>query len=881
MTTLDLQVAGVTNWAVGGDFYYIQGGQGQTLMQPLGWTTEYNRRNLGLRFHVPASVDPNATFNVAQLNIRTNNGTNAAISFAVMVGDGADFENTNDVDTGHPGRRYFSTLNTGTPVTLPNVASASTFYTVNLTVADVAAAISGNPNHNATGTYIVIIGYPALAGGQVGYQFISPDHPTQSLAPSLHLEFVSTAMTVKNDNSISNLGGAKLDGKAPECWGRWHGDDPEIQSKEALVPFSTGGSGDLPPTNILGVGLANPNGTSWALWANGGLQPDGSRVRIAYDPGIAWHKDRPIGHHSIFHEAYDNNSAFTGWNTSYWRSADGPLSTASLRFTVRHSGLPSNGFPEPVVIRAWNQGAAAWEIRLRGWTIDNQSHKPIMRKFTGGYAETGYAANRWLYAEAWRIEMQISEEAETYHLHARCYWQNSTVPTNVFNLACPDPTFDFVEFGTERSPLTGLVNVYVDDVDLWDDYYLNGYWRDERNKGTIEPVGVWETFEWDGAQFHEIDLDSQVQTESPLALDPAFTFDPLGDYEGERWNYNGPLGTTADPLQYQYVVTESYGWGSTKHHMTLYVPIGQPPDGGWPVYTWLHGGFFVSGSRGQIPNGLVVALIQSGWAVASLDIILSDIQPLINNAAGVSPQTYPAWNPYDDTARHPTQILDYKMAVNHLQKPFVKNLYLLSGLVVAGGHSAGSYPAMMAMATKDVTDDGNGLSYRVQDHTAYGYPVIEDPEIAGVYVTSGPADFDSMIDFDFTRRAGLTHFSTGRYTMQNTVALYFGHAFTSYPTAAQIYGSSVPNIIENIAPIENLKPFCYAGGRSDHLVPSDDHYQRYGWDQSKLVEDAYTARGVGNLFEVRRTAEAQHYQMPYRRDDQHLIQFLENIRVNQ
>ena len=881
MTTLDLKVAtGATNWSVAGDYYYIQGGQGQTLMQPLGWTTEYNRRNLGLRFHVPSSVDPNATFSVADLQIRTNNGTNAAISFAVMVGDAADFENTNDVDTGHPGRRYFSTLNTGTPVTLPNVASASTIYTVNLTVADVAAAIAGNPNHNTAGTYIVIIGYPALAGGQVGYQFISPDHGTSAWTPTLHLEFVSSAMTVKNDNSISNLGGAKLDGKAPECFGRWHGDDPELQTKEAVFPMSTTGSGDLPPTSIYGVGLANPNGTAWALWGAGGLQPDASRIRLNYDPAIASHKSRPLNHYALWHEAYDNNSAFSRWDTSYWRSVDGPLSTASLRWTSRWTSLPSSGFPEPVVIRAYNQGSLVWEVRLRGWTIQNDSHQLIMRQFVGGTTTTGYTGNRWLYGSARRIEMQVSNEASP-QLQFRAYWGSNTTPENTLSLACPDVTFDMVEFGTERSPFTSLVNVYIDDLDLWDDYYLNGYWRDERNKGTIEPYGEWEMFEWDSAQFQQIDLDSRVGTESPLALEAGFTFDPLGDYEGEQWNYNGPLGTTADPLQYQYVTVEDYGWGSPKHNMTLYIPIGPPPDGGWPVFMYLHGGFFVSGNRGQMPNGLAVELIKHGWAVATIDIVLSDITPLVNNTAGVSPQTYPAWNPYQDTARHPTQILDYKMAVAHLQATFTKNLHLLSGLVVAGGHSAGGYPATMAMVTKDVTDDGNGLSYRVQDHTSYGYPVIEDPEIAGVYVWSPPMDFDVMDEFDFTRRSGMLQGNSGRYTMGNTIALYWGYGFTQNPTQAQLDGASIPNLVENVVPIDNLKPMVYAGGRSDHLVPSDSHYQKYGWDQASLVEDAYTARGVGNLFEARRHAEVQHYQTPYRRDAVHLVQFLENIRVNQ
>ena len=295
---------------------------------------------------------------------------------------------------------------------------------------------------------------------------------------------------------------------------------------------------------------------------------------------------------------------------------------------------------------------------------------------------------------------------------------------------------------------------------------------------------------------------------------------------------------------------------------------------------YLHGGFFVSGGRYQMPIGLATWLTTNGWAVASLDIRLSSTDPLVNKIAGTSPQSYPAWNAYDNTARHPTQILDYKQAVEFMQRDAQKTTYDLSGLVVVGGHSAGGYPAMMAMVTKDVTDDGQGLSYRLQDHNLdYGFPVVDDPEIAGVYVWSPPADFEVMMDFDFTRRLNWPHFNTGNYTMGTTVQLYWGMNFGVQPTQAQLDGSSVPLLIGSV-PIENLKPMVYAGGMTDHLVPSAEIYQKDGWDQSKLIEDAYAARGVSNLFEVKRHAEVQHYQTPYRRDDVHLLQFLESVRVN-
>lgn len=861
-----------------GDGFWLTTG---TTLQPLQWSTLTNRRSIGLIFHIPSAFDANSIVSLAQLNFRANTASSInPFEATVIVGDSPNFSNTTNVETGVPNYRLSSVLNTGTPTQLAGPFAASTNYTFPLTAADVKAAVQGNSNHATSGTNVAIVIVPkTLSGSQVAGQWISSRHGTTAWWPTLHLEYTSTALVAKNPNDFSKSFGFAHFGPKPECWGRWHGDDPELQTKEAVFPMSTTGSGDLPPTEIAGFGLINPNGTAWALWGAGGLQPTGSRVRLAWDPDIASHKPRPRITYSIWHEAYDNSSAFTRWDTSYWRSVDGPLSTASMRWTKRWTNLPSNSFPEANVIKAYKEGVVVWEVRLRSFTFDNNSHMVTLRQFVDGSTSTGWSTNRWLYGIPRRMEMQVSNEASP-ELQFRAYY--STVegtPENSLSLACSDVTFDMVEFGTERSPFSGLVNVYLNDVDLWDDYYLNGYWHDETKKGTIPHYREWEIFEWDGSDFHQVDFDGRVQTETPLTLEPGFTFDGLSDYEGERWHYDGITGTTSDGLSYNYFA-ENY-LGTAKTGVDLYLPKGTPPDTGWPLYIWLHGGFFVSGGRSQMPKGLAVELTQAGWAVASIDVRLSDITPLINNTAGTSPQTYPTWDPNDDTARHPTQILDVKAAVEYFQRSAQKTTYNLSGLVVVGGHSAGGYPTTMAMITKDVANDGNGLSYRLQDHNGtYGFPIVDDPEIAGCYVWSPPMDLGVMSDFDFTKRSGLVQGNSGRYTMENTIAFYYGHGMTSYPTQAQVDGGSVPYLIENIVPIGNLKPMVYAGGRSDHLVPSDAHYQKYGWDQAKLVEDAYAFRGVGNLFETIRHAEVQHYQTPYRRNMIHLLQFLESVRFN-
>lgn len=880
MSTLDITPA---QDIVQGDGYWSEG---ITLLLPMGWSTPTNRRSIGMIFHIPSGFDANSTINSLSLRLRSNNASGiSTFDTYIFIGDSPNFANTNDPDTGNPNYRLNSTATPpGTGITGQNgIVGAGSYLYLDLHNSDLISAIQANPNHSVSGTNLAIGVYPfyTAGGAQQHAQFLSSEHSTTpDYRPTLQIEYTSTALVAQDSSDFSKSFGFARIGPEPECWGRWHGDDPELQTKEALFPMSTTGSGDLPPTSIAGTGLANPNGTAWALWGVGGLQPDASRVRLNYDPGIASHKPRPLNHHSIWHEAYDNNSAFSRWNTSYWRSEDGPLSTASMRWTKRWTGLPSNGFPEATVIKAYYQGAVVWEVRLRGFTFDNNSHMVTLRQFVGGTTSTGWSANRWLYGTPRRCEMQVSNEASP-ELQFRAYWDDTEgTPENVLSLACSDVTFDMVEFGTERSPFTGLVNVYLDDVDLWDDYYLNGYWRDESNHGTIEHYREWEVYEWDGTDFNQVDVEGRVDIESPLALEAGFTFDGLGDYEGERWLYDGATGTNVDDLAYDFFA-ENY-LGSAKTGVDLYVPKGTPPDGGWPLYIWLHGGFFVSGGRYQMPNGLAVELTRYGWAVASIDIRLSDITPLVNNTAGTSPQSYPAWNPNQDTARHPTQILDVKAAVEYFQRDAQKTTYGLSGMVVVGGHSAGGYPATMAMITKDVTDNGNGLSYRLQDHNGtYGFPIVDDPEIAGCYVWSPPMDFDVMDEFDFTRRAGLIQGNSGRYTMGNTIAFYFGHGFATNPSQADLDGSSIPLLAENVVPIGNLKPMVYAGGRSDHLVPSDSHYQKYGWDQAKLIEDAYISRGLGNIFESKRHAEVQHYQTPYRRDAVHLIQFLKKIENNE
>lgn len=663
---------------------------------------------------------------------------------------------------------------------------------------------------------------------------------------------------------------------SPEMFGRWHGDQPELLPKEAVVPKQTGGSGDLPITSL--ESAQNPNGQAWAIWANGGPQPTTTKGRLSAalrDTIPTGGNGRPNDNYSLMMEQYTSSKGYFVYDTSHWRSKSGSLKTASGRWTQRFAALPTAGDYPSQGICAYLNGERVWAVEYYPWEITlTQSNKVRVAQ----WADDPTTASAWSaarYTTFWcRWEFQVSNDVSGEELKFRL-WRDTNLtdtPDEEIPLACSNVEFDELWFGA-NAVNSNNAHVYYNDIEFWDDYYCGGLWRDETKKGELYSFKDWTEYEYDGADWNPIDFYGEVTQVEPLVIDTNYDFDPLRDYDSDRWVYDGD--TTADPLIWTKHDAQNYGFGG-KHIMDIYVPTTPVPPGGRKTFVYLHGGFFVTGTEDQIPQGIITELILKEYVVVSLQVILSDFTHITNFVMSQPGQTYPAWNANGNTARHPTQILDYKMAVAWLQELTQKQTYGLTGEVITGGHSAGGYPALMAMLSKDITelDDGANQSYRVQDYNGlYGYPVIDDPDILGCYVWSAPTDLQKLIDNDVTD-PDYPYLGTGQYTAETTAQIYWGMNLNVFPTALQLEKASCSNMTA-IQSLGNLKPIAYSGGSTDNLVPAIDNVGNEG--QSTTLKAAYSARGLSSIYYELLQSECQHYQSPYRFDPQHLEAFLNSL----
>ena len=759
---------------------------------------------------------------------------------------------------------------------------------------DLRSAFASNPNwdtgtgdaYNEGAIHLPIVYKMSVAGetgAADGGYFIDIMNYDGSVPVELRISYEADLdLTYNTGKSISSGSAPKTMGLYPHAIARWHGDAPELTSGSPCVPMITAGSGDLPPTNL--IGTANPQGTDWFSWQNlpapFNLHPADVCVRLSSTVPPAGGNGRPRNNYSIWCENYSGKNGFFSYKDPVWRtSRTNALGTYSGRFQMKSGNLPALNDPNPIAIQALKDGVAVWTAHYRTYSyeivgnITNTHQLHIWNNIDNVWS--GYTATRYL-TDWHQWEFQCSNQAEDGNtLRIRFYNEvnDRSAPNEEWAIPVSDVTADEFVFGLATT-VSPTAHTYYNDIEIFDDYWCGGIWQDESRYGELYSFEDWAEFEYDGTDWKPIDFVGEVTQVSPLVVDTNYDFDPQRDYEGEIWPFDSDT-SGVNPLW--TLTSDNYSnQGSGLHRINIYTPTASPPPGGWPIFVWLHGGFFISGDEWEIPTGLVSELVKRGYAVASIQVVLSTLEPVINRASGSGSQAYPAWNVNGNTARHPTQILDYKLAVAWLQEAAQKSTYNLNGDVIVGGHSAGGYPAMMAMLTKDVTDDGTGLSYRLQDHTVdYGYPNIPDPEIKGCYVWSAPTDFEKLRDYDPTW-PDLPFSNTGQGLMETTIQLYFGLNFGEQPSSAELLGSTT-TYHALYAPIDNLQPIGYSGGETDYLVPAINRLGGEG--QMGDTEVMYGARGRSTYYHTIIQKEVQHYQSVWRRDPQHLEAFLNFVKA--
>ena len=248
------------------------------------------------------------------------------------------------------------------------------------------------------------------------------------------------------------------------------------------------------------------------------------------------------------------------------------------------------------------------------------------------------------------------------------------------------------------------------------------------------------------------------------------------------------LSVTPTHQDVAYTLTE----GTQK--LNLYLPAG---DGPFPVVLNIHGGGFKFGDRSMVSAALGQALLDAGYAIASVDYRLSG------------------------EATFPSAVQDVKAAVRFLRANAAA--YKLNpDKIGAFGFSAGGNLASLLGTTGDVAefDDpalGNeGVSSRVQ----------------AVVDWYGPTDFSQMDAQAKAQGCGTSDQKHG--AADSFESLYLGAAVSESPELAQ-----KANPITYITPDDS--PFLLQKGDQDCTVPVG---------QSQLLADALQAAALDVQFDL-------------------------------
>ena len=228
--------------------------------------------------------------------------------------------------------------------------------------------------------------------------------------------------------------------------------------------------------------------------------------------------------------------------------------------------------------------------------------------------------------------------------------------------------------------------------------------------------------------------------------------------------------------------------------LNLYLPAG---DGPFPVVVNIHGGGFKFGDRSMVSAILGQALLDNGYAIASVDYRLSG------------------------AATFPAAVQDVKAAVRFLRANAAQ-YQLNPDQIVAYGFSAGGNLASMLGTTGDVAefDDpalGNeGVSSRVQ----------------AVVDWFGPTDFGQMDEQAKAQGCGTS--DQTHSTATSFESLYLGATVAEAPELVQ-----QANPISYITPDD--PPFLLQKGDQDCTVPVG---------QSQLLADALQAAGLDVRYDL-------------------------------
>jgi acetyl esterase/lipase len=658
-------------------------------------------------------------------------------------------------------------------------------------------------------------------------------------APQLVIEHESSLTSIPLNTTFeqTSSGRVRLLGRKTSLVAQWRGlrtNNP--YTPRGLIPGVLNGAGDTPLSNMV---AKNPQAVDWTL-------NNGPRIS---EGNMACPSGRSIVLESYLGASVNFEMPLLRWPSPY----EAPLTRYSARFYWRIDAAPFSGmYPVPIFFQNKDNTTQGWSLWLNhGGASDTWSLRAKIRNpDTSDVTSWGANDPRLLPTVRYRYEIQVDETRDP-KVRVRIYRDDgSTNPIIAIQGNPNNVSATHVGFGQVLQHQFDYQN--YGDIEVHADYDLGGEFQDPVVDNTGTPY-VPKNWDW----FEKVDEDNYQVLEdlgSITAIEPNGTGVVLDSYPLDQEDDNREVWIN-NPPPYTFYPNVSYATGS-RRVMDLWVPNGTPPTGGWPVFMWIHGGFFTGGQKSAYPQALRDLLILNGYAFASVEYVLAAIEP-----DGVA---YPAWSPSANTARYPSYLICAKLAGKYLQGTGATVYSLNPSKQVISGHSAGGYIALAAFASRGVTSDGSGRNLTLAGNLAFGGSSIDtDPQWKGCYSFCGPVSMDLARAYDPTHpNWPILGYGGNMYAASRSFMGRNQGGSTATPH------TDIPHIMQQAIDLgQTIPPIAYSWGESDYLVH---------WEHPELLEEACNDLGVD--LDLSYIPNVGHEALAYPENDiDHVLQFVKRV----
>lgn len=468
----------------------------------------------------------------------------------------------------------------------------------------------------------------------------------------------------------------------------------------------------------------------------------------------------------------------------------------SLRFYVRTPDNPATNFSFLSFVDS-SSGSSVTNVSFVRANVSST------QRYTVAGSSTPYVIAN--INKFYRFEVQ-ADPNRTKNLIWRIYNEDDTVPVHGGQESRPSVAWQEMRFGWLIDTVFALD---IGEVELHDDYDLGGQFKSSPKDG-VTPASTSAT----GSPSYGVIIPAKYnynentsETTPKYVTNPEFSASYTYNYASSPANYN--------------------------RRLDLYIPTGTPPEGGWPIVCWAHGGFFVYGTRKDLPTNWRNDLLGRGYAVATIQYVKSADDLVFD---------YDPYGTNDLGGRYPSYIIDFKRACAWLRDTNNSAWQINKNKMIAAGFSAGGYIALAAAMSKNLDDDGYGNKLRIKEAQKLGTTVApwadnytgEDPSFIGCISYAGPVDMDLLNNWDptYPRSVGATRNFAYRWFQGLHAAPDRSVVASNYP-AQSIVGMIQRNSQANLCPV------AYVYGTADYTCH---------WEHRLALKNALT--GIAPYTEI-------------------------------